>query len=288
MGALKNRFFLYLALTRVDKPECWLLLMWPTWWGLWMASAGAPPLFLFFVFTAGSLLMHSAGCAINDFADRDIDCHVERTKGRPLASRQLHPWEAIGVALVLLLLALILVLSLNWLTVWLAGAALLVAVTYPWFKRFFFLPQAWLGIAFGFGIPMAFSATQGKIPATAWCLMVCNFFWTIAYDTEYAMVDRNDDLKIGIKTAAISFGRYDVFAIMTCYAAMLSVFAVTGWYAGLGRWFFFACGLAASGVVFQYFLIRSRDRMRCLSAFRWNNGIGFILFLGILLDYALI
>ncbi len=284
---MESRVFLYLRLIRIEKPIGYMLLMWPTLWGLWMAAEGWPGWPFFLIFTVGSVLMHSAGCAINDFADRDFDRHVKRTKDRPLTSGKIAPWEAIMVGVVLLLVSLLLVLQLNALTLKLAVVALFFAVTYPWFKRFFALPQAYLGIAFGFGIPMAFAAVTGAIPATAWCLMLGNLFWTLAYDTEYAMVDRDDDLKIGIRTSAITFGCFDVAAVMLCYALMLLILALTGFSAGLG--YGFAAGLicAVFCVVLQYRLIRTRERMRCHLAFRCNNLIGLVLFGGILLDYAL-
>ncbi|MDL2284659.1 4-hydroxybenzoate octaprenyltransferase [Oxalobacter sp. OttesenSCG-928-P03] len=284
---MSSRILLYLRLIRIDKPIGYMLLMWPTLWGLWVAAGGWPGWPLFLIFTAGSVLMHSAGCAINDFADRDFDRFVKRTKDRPLTAGEIAPWEAVMVAVVLSLLSFLLILRLNALVLQLAVVALVLAGTYPWFKRFFVVPQAWLGIAFGFGIPMAFAAVRGEIPMTAWYLMLGNLFWTLAYDTEYAMVDRDDDLKVGIRTSAITFGQYDVFAVMLCYALMLLVLFVAGLDAGLGGWFVAGLVAAAICVVFQYRLIRTRERMKCFLAFRGNNLIGLSLFAGILLDYTL-
>ena len=220
---MENRFMLYLRLVRLDKPIGSLLLLWPTLCALWIASDGKPDWYLVLVFVLGTVLMRSAGCAINDFADRDFDRHVKRTADRPLTSGKLRPLEAVWVACSLAFLSFLLVLSLNWLTVGLSVIALVVAATYPLFKRFFALPQAYLGIAFGFGIPMAFAAVQNNVPWIAWFLLLANIFWALAYDTEYAMVDRDDDLKIGIFTSAITFGRYDVLAVMACYFMMLII-----------------------------------------------------------------
>ena len=284
---MKSRLFLYLRLIRLAKPTGYMLLVWPTLWGLWIAAKGWPGWSLFLIFTAGAILMHSAGCAINDFADRDFDRHVERTRDRPLTAGEIAPWEAVMVALVLSCLSLALILHLNALTLQLAVVALILAATYPWFKRFFAVPQAYLGIAFGFGIPMAFAAVQGSVPATAWYLMLGNLFWTLAYDTQYAMVDRDDDLKIGIRTSAITFGRFDVLAVMLSYALMLVIFFMTGLHAGLGVWFMAGLSGAALCAIFQYRLIRTRDRMKCFAAFHHNNWIGVIFFIGIWLDYAL-
>ena len=221
---MKTRMQLYWQLVRMDKP-------------LWIAAEGKPSVSLVLLFTLGTVLMRSAGCAINDFADRDIDRYVKRTAMRPLTSGRIKAAEAIWVAVVLSAISFLLVLFLNNLTIGLSFVALFVAATYPWFKRFFALPQAYLGIAFGFGIPMAFAAVQNTLPLNAWLLLLGNVFWSLAYDTEYAMVDRDDDLKIGIRTSAITFGRFDVAAVMGCYAAMLSIQLYVGLRENLGGWF---------------------------------------------------
>ena len=281
-----NRLTLYVRLVRLDKPIGILLLLWPTLIALWIAADGPPDWNLLVIFTLGTVLMRSAGCAINDYADRDIDKHVQRTAERPLTSGLIHGWEAVAVAGVLAVLAFLLILPLNALTKQMSVAAVIIAATYPYFKRFFAIPQAYLGIAFGFGIPMAFAAVQNDVPALAWWLLAANVFWAVAYDTEYAMVDRDDDLKIGIRTSAITFGRFDVAAVMLCYGAALAIIFVCGWHAGLRYWF--AAGVAVAGAIalFHYTLIRDRDRMRCFYAFRHNNWLGAALFAGVAVDYA--
>ncbi|MDB5761694.1 MAG: ubiA [Herminiimonas sp.] len=282
-----NRLQLYLRLVRLDKPIGILLLLWPTLAALWFASDGRPDWRLVVIFCIGTALMRSAGCAINDFADRDFDKHVQRTAERPLTSGRIAPWEAVMVAAVLALISFLLILPLNALTRQLSVAAVLIAASYPYFKRFFAIPQAYLGIAFGFGIPMAFAAAQGTVPAAAWLLLLANIFWAVAYDTEYAMVDRDDDLKIGIRTSAITFGRYDVPAVMLCYAIALLMILLVGWQYGLRAWFVAGLLVAAGCAVYHYLLIRERDRMRCFAAFRHNNWLGAAVFGGIALDYAL-
>lgn len=282
-----NRLHLYFRLVRLDKPIGTLLLLWPTLWALWLASEGVPDWKLLVIFTLGTFLMRSAGCAINDYADRDIDKFVKRTAERPLTTGRIQAWEALMVAAVLTLLALLLILPLNALTKQLAVAAAVIAGTYPYFKRFFAIPQAYLGIAFGFGIPMAFAAVQDSVPPVAWVLLIANVFWAVAYDTEYAMVDRDDDLKIGIKTAAITFGRFDVMAIMLCYAMTLALIMVSGWQFGLGAWFHAGLLAAAGMAAYHYTLIRDRERMSCFAAFRHNNWLGAAIFAGVVLDYAL-
>jgi 4-hydroxybenzoate polyprenyltransferase len=282
-----NKLALYFRLVRLDKPIGTLLLLWPTLVSLWLASDGKPAPALLLIFTLGTALMRSAGCAINDFADRDIDKHVKRTAERPLTSGRIAPWEALAVAAALALVAFVLILPLNTLTKQLSVAAVVIAATYPYFKRFFAIPQAYLGIAFGFGIPMAFAAVQGQVPAVAWWLLLANVFWAVAYDTEYAMVDRDDDLKIGIRTSAITFGRFDVAAVMLCYGAALVIDLVCGWQLGLRSWFVAGIALAGAMALYHYTLIRERDRMRCFTAFRHNNWLGAALFAGVALDYAL-
>lgn len=282
-----TRLQLYFRLIRLDKPIGILLLLWPTLSALWLASDGKPDWKLVLIFTLGTAMMRSAGCAINDYADRDFDKHVKRTAERPLTSGKIAAWEALMVAAVLALLSFALILPLNSLTKQLSVAAVLIAASYPYFKRFFAIPQAYLGIAFGFGIPMAFAAVQGTVPAAAWLLLIGNVFWAVAYDTEYAMVDRDDDLKIGIKTSAITFGRFDVAAVMLCYALTFAVTLLVGWQYGLRLWFVAGLMVAAACAAYHYTLIRERDRMRCFAAFRHNNWLGAAVFGGIALDYLL-
>ena len=282
-----NKLSLYFRLIRLDKPIGILLLLWPTLIALWIAADGKPAPAIVFIFALGTALMRSAGCAINDYADRDIDKHVKRTAERPLTSGRIKSWEALAVAAALALLAFLLIWPLNTLTKQLSVAAVLIAGSYPYFKRFFAIPQAYLGIAFGFGIPMGFAAVQDQVPALAWWLLLANVFWAVAYDTEYAMVDRDDDLKIGIRTSAITFGRFDIAAVMLCYGAALAIVLVCGWQAGL-RWPFVAgIALAAGIALYHYTLIRDRERMACFAAFRHNNWLGAALFAGVAVDYAL-
>jgi len=282
-----NRLALYARLIRIDKPIGILLLLWPTLAALWLASDGKPDWTLLAIFTLGTVLMRSAGCAVNDFADRDFDKHVKRTAERPLTSGKLAAWEALMVAAVLAVAAFALILPLNALTKQLSVAAVLIAASYPYFKRFFAIPQAYLGIAFGFGIPMGFAAVQNAVPPAAWLLLIANIFWAVAYDTEYAMVDRDDDLKIGIKTSAITFGRFDVLAVMLCYAVSFTIILLVGWQYGLRAWFIAGLLVATGCALYHYRLIRERDRMGCFAAFRHNNWLGAAVFAGIALDYAL-
>lgn len=282
-----NRLQLYFRLIRLDKPIGILLLLWPTLWALWFASDGKPDWALVAIFTLGTVLMRSAGCAVNDYADRDFDKHVQRTVDRPITSGKIKPKEALLVALVLTLIAFALILPLNTLTKQLSIAAVIIAASYPYFKRFFAIPQAYLGIAFGFGIPMGFAAVQGTVPAAAWWLLVANIFWAVAYDTEYAMVDREDDLKIGMKTSAITFGRYDVVAVMFCYAATLLIIFIVGWQFGLRAWFVAGLLIAGACAIYHYTLIRNRERSGCFAAFRHNNWLGAAIFGGVALDYLL-
>jgi 4-hydroxybenzoate polyprenyltransferase len=287
INATKSRLALYYRLVRLDKPIGAVLLLWPTLAALWLASSGVPAWHLLVIFSAGTLLMRSAGCAINDYADRDIDKHVKRTADRPLTSGRITGKEALLVAGLLALLSFALVLPLNALTKQLSVAAVLIAATYPYLKRFFAIPQAYLGIAFGFGIPMAYAAVQNTVPAVAWWLLLANVFWAIAYDTEYAMVDRDDDLKIDIKTSAITFGRFDVAAVMLCYLVSLLIWLVCGWQLGLRTWFVSGIAVAAGCAIYHYTLIRTRERAGCFAAFRHNNWLGAAIFAGVALDYAL-
>ncbi|MES2039159.1 MAG: 4-hydroxybenzoate octaprenyltransferase [Pseudomonadota bacterium] len=276
----------YIKLVRLHKPIGILLLLWPTLAALWIASNGQPDWHLVLIFSLGTALMRSAGCAINDYADRDFDKHVKRTADRPLTSGKISGKEAVGVAVVLALISFCLILPLNTLTKMLSVAAVVVAGSYPYFKRFFAIPQAYLGIAFGFGIPMAFAAVQNTVPMAAWILLLANVFWAVAYDTEYAMVDRDDDLKIGIKTSAITFGSYDVFAVMLCYALSFMLISLVGWQLGLRTWFFAGMGVAVAFSLYHYTLIRDRERMACFAAFVNNNWLGAAIFAGIAIDYA--
>jgi 4-hydroxybenzoate polyprenyltransferase len=282
-----NRLSLYFRLVRLDKPIGTLLLLWPTLNALWLASDGHPDWTLVGIFALGTLLMRSAGCAINDYADRDFDKHVQRTKDRPITAGLIAPKEALIVAVVLALISFALILPLNALTKQLSVFAVIVAATYPYFKRFFAIPQAYLGIAFGFGIPMAFAAVQSQVPAAAWWLLLANVFWSVAYDTAYAMVDREDDLKIGMKTSAITFGRHDVVAIMVCYALSLGLILIVGWQYGLRTWFLLGMLAAAGCAMYHYTLIRTRERGPCFAAFRHNNWLGAAVFAGIALDYLM-
>ena len=276
-----QRFKLYWQLTRMQKPIGILLLLWPTLWALLIASHGNPGWKLIFIFTMGTVLMRAAGCAINDWADRDIDRYVERTENRPLTSGQIKPIEALLVFVVLSLCALGLIVSLNKLVLLLSVIAAFLAASYPFTKRFFALPQAYLGIAFGFGIPMAFAAVQEALPVTAWLMLIANIFWALAYDTEYAMVDRDDDLKLGIRTAAITFGRFDVLAVMICYALCLSLLALVGYLEELDSWYYIGLGVAAGIAVYHYTLIKSRTREGCFAAFNHNNWFGAAVFAGV-------
>lgn len=282
-GGVAGRLSVYLRLTRLHRPIGILLLIWPTLWALFIAADGWPPLYPLFAFCLGTVLMRSAGCAINDFADRDIDGSVRRTVDRPLARGQIAPWEAVLVFVVLSLLALPLVFPFGPLVWALAVVAAILAGSYPYFKRFFAIPQAYLGIAFGFGIPMAFAALTGEVPLTAWIMLVANVFWTIAYDTEYAMVDRDDDLHLGIRTSAITFGRHDVLAVMVCYAAALLLMAWVGVRAQLFPGLWLGLLLAAAIAAYHWTLIRHRERAGCFKAFNHNNWFGAAIFLGVLL-----
>ncbi|MBU1665080.1 MAG: 4-hydroxybenzoate octaprenyltransferase [Gammaproteobacteria bacterium] len=279
---LTERLSLYEKLMRLDKPIGILLLAWPTLWGLWLSGAGEPDPMVFWIFALGVVLMRSAGCVINDYADRHFDAHVERTKNRPLAAGQVSEKEALWLAGGLALLAFLLLLPLqNTLLIGLSFAALFLAATYPFTKRFFAVPQAYLGVAFGFGIPMAYAAQLDFIPAEAWLLMLANVFWAMAYDTEYAMVDREDDLKIGIKTSAITFGKHDVTAVMACYGLTLLTLAWVGSRLHLGWPFYLGLAAAAGVAVYHWTLIRERDPARCFKAFLHNNWFGGAVFAGI-------
>jgi len=283
---LRDRLDQYEKLMRLDKPIGSLLLLWPTLWALWLASLGQPDWWLVGIFSLGTVLMRSAGCVINDYADRDFDLHVARTKARPLTAGKVSTKEALGLFTFLVLCSFLLIIPI-WspLIFVLALVALFLAASYPFTKRFFAIPQAYLGIAFGFGIPMSYAAQLGSVPTEAWWLLLANVFWAVAYDTEYAMVDRPDDLKIGIKTSAITFGRFDVAAIMICYAAAFALIAWVG--LDLRRsWLYFA-GLAGASALalYHYTLIRGRQGPPCFKAFLHNNWVGASIFAGIILDF---
>jgi 4-hydroxybenzoate polyprenyltransferase len=274
----------YLRLLRLDKPIGILLLLWPTLWGLWFAADGLPPAHILLIFCLGVVLMRSAGCAINDYADRDFDAHVERTRMRPLATGEVSRGEALLLAGGLALLAFILILPLNRLVILLSFPALFLAASYPFTKRFFAIPQAYLGIAFGFGIPMAYAAVRGEVPPEAWLLLLANLFWSVAYDTEYAMVDRPDDLKLGIRTSAITFGKFDIAAVGLCYAATLALLTWLGWRVGFGLLFYFGLLAAAGIALYHLWLIRQRERSACFKAFLHNTWFGFAVFASLVLD----
>jgi 4-hydroxybenzoate polyprenyltransferase len=281
-----RRLDAYERLIRLDKPIGTLLLLWPTLWALWLASRGTPRLDYFLIFFVGTVLMRSAGCAINDYADRDFDPHVERTRLRPLAAGEIRPYEALWVAAALAAAAFALVLFLNRLAIALSVVGVAIAATYPYCKRFFSLPQAYLGIAFGFGIPMAYAAIQEHLPLECWLLLAANVFYAFAYDTEYAMVDREDDAKIGIRTSALTLGRWDVAAVMASYVAMLALLAIVGVSVGLTWPYYVGLAVAAAMMVHHWRLIRHRSREGCFRAFMHNNWVGAAVFAGIALSLA--
>ena len=281
------RLSLWLDLIRWNRPAGTYLLLWPTLTALWIAAAGFPGWHLLAVFVLGTFLMRSAGCAFNDVADREFDRHVERTAARPVTSGAVSPREALGVGAMLALAAFALVLTTNRAAVMWSFGAVAVTLVYPFTKRVFAMPQAVLGLAFSFGIPMAFAAARGEVPALAWWLLLGNLFWVLAYDTEYAMVDRDDDLKIGIKTSAITLGRFDVAGVMAFYAIFIASWAALG--ARLGyRWPYFAgLAVAAAIALWHFTLIRTRSRDGCFRAFRLNHWLGFAVFAGVLAHFAL-
>jgi 4-hydroxybenzoate polyprenyltransferase len=285
-SALSARLTLYERLMRLDKPIGTLLLLWPTLWALWLASDGKPAGRVVWIFVLGTLLMRSAGCVMNDLADWRFDAKVKRTQDRPLATGAVSRGEAWVLAAALTLAAFALVLSLNRLTVLLSFAALGLAATYPLTKRFLAIPQAYLGIAFGFGIPMGYAAVLGTIPTEGWWLLAANIFWAIAYDTEYAMVDRDDDVRIGIKTAAITLGRYEVAAVMVCYGATLALLAGIGIHRDMGALYYGGLLVSATLMAYHYRLVRGRDRDACFKAFNHNNWVGAVIFAGMYTDFA--
>jgi 4-hydroxybenzoate polyprenyltransferase len=284
---LTERLSLYLQLTRLNRPIGILLLLWPTLWGVWIAGAGHPAWHIVSIFVLGTVLMRSAGCAINDVADRDFDRHVKRTRERPVTSGRISPREAVWVAVCLSLLAFFLILPLNSLTLLLSFPAVFLATSYPYTKRFLAIPQAYLGFAFGFGIPMTFAAQLGDVPPVAWLLLVANVFWAIAYDTEYAMVDRDDDIHLGIHSSALLFGEYDVLAVMVCYAVTLVLLAIAGLMIDAGVLYFVGLMLAEGIALYHYHLIKHRQREQCFKAFLHNNWFGAMVFGGIVLDFLM-
>ena len=283
---MRDRIVAYAYLIRLDKPIGTLLLLWPTLWALWLASGGFPQWHLLIIFILGTFLMRSAGCAINDYADQDFDRHVLRTKDRPITSGKISGKEALMVAGSLALIAFLLIQPLNALTKELSFFALAVAILYPFTKRFFAIPQAVLGIAFGFGIPMAYAAVLDFIPLEAWVLFIGNIFWAIAYDTAYAMVDRDDDLRLGLRTSAITFGRFDVIAIALSYGVLFLSQIRVAQLANLSNYFWVGWCLALACAVYHLKLVSTRKREECFKAFRHNNWLGGFLFLGILLGLA--
>lgn len=284
---IRQRFYQYILLTRLNKPIGIYLLLWPTLWALWIAAEGFPHFGVLVVFVLGTVLMRSAGCAINDYADRDFDAHIERTEGRPLAQGLVKPEEALLVTAVLSLVAFLLVLTMNALTIKLSFLALALAVLYPFTKRFTFIPQVFLGAAFAMSIPMAFAAQTGEIPLLAWLIFVVAMTWPVAYDTIYAMVDRDEDLKVGIKSTAILFGEMDVAAVMFLQAMVLVGLYFIGDHAGLS-WFYWSSLVIAAGLMlYQFLLIKERNAEKCFKAFLNSHYVGLVVFLGLVGDYFL-
>ena len=281
LALIAKRLDAYERLVRLDKPIGALLLLWPTLWAVWLASGGQPSLKIVIVFVLGTFLMRSAGCAINDYADRDFDPHVKRTRERPLAAREIAPGEALAVAAVLALAAFGLTLLLNGMAIALSFLGLAIAAAYPFAKRFFVLPQLVLGVAFGFGIPMAYAAVQEALPPECWLLLAANVCYSFAYDTEYAMVDRDDDARLGIHTSALFLGNRDVAAVMASYAGMLALLAATGARLELAWPYYAGLAVAAGMMLYHWRLIRDRSREGCFRAFRHNNWVGGAIFAGI-------
>ena len=288
MQRLSQRLALYLDLIRWSRPAGSYLLLWPTLSALWIAASGFPGWHLLIVFVLGTFLMRSAGCAVNDVADRDFDRHVKRTAQRPVTSGAVSTKEALTLGAVLALAAFALVLTTNATTIAWSFAALAISIAYPFTKRFFSMPQAVLGVAFSFGIPMAFAATQSQVPSLAWWLLIGNLFWVLAYDTEYAMVDRDDDLEIGIQTSAITLGRFDVIGVMAFYAAFIAIWAALGVRLGSHWPYFTGLAVAAMIAAWHFGLIRDRSRDGCFRAFRLNHWLGFAVFVGVVADHALV
>jgi 4-hydroxybenzoate polyprenyltransferase len=286
VSTVRDKLTLYLDLIRWNRPAGWLLLLWPSLSALWVAAEGWPGAHLLAVFVLGTVLMRSAGCCVNDVADRDFDRHVKRTAQRPVTSGRIGVKEALAVGAALAFCAFLLVLTTTPVAIAWSFPALAVALAYPYAKRVVSMPQAVLGVAFSFGIPMAYAAVLNEVPWQAWALLLANLFWVLAYDTEYAMVDRDDDLKIGMKTSAITLGRWDVLAVTAFYVVHLALWALLLWPAAGGVWFGVAWGVAAVQVVWHHLMIRDRTREGCFRAFRLNHWLGFTLFAGIALQYA--
>ncbi len=287
VGSWKSRLALYWQLVRGDRPIGWLLLLWPTWWGLWIAAGGLPPLWILFVFSAGVWLTRSAGCVINDYADRWLDPHVERTKARPLATGAVRGREALGLFAVLMLAAFALVLTLDRLTIAMSFIGVLLAASYPYLKRYTHLPQVYLGLAFGWGIPMAFAAVRGEVPAVAWLLYAANIVWATAYDTWYAMVDREDDIRMGSRSTAILFGDMDLVAQGVLYGLFFVALVLVGQRADMGMYYWAGLAVAAGLVAYEFVIARRRDRAACFRAFLHNHWVGLAVFAGIAADLAL-
>lgn len=281
----RERFRQYWKLVRGDRPIGWLLLLWPTWWGLWIAAKGVPPVWILVVFTLGVWLTRSAGCVINDYADRWLDPQVERTRGRPLATGAVRGREALVLFAVLMLVAFALVLTMNRLTVWMSFVGVVLAASYPYLKRYTYLPQVYLGLAFGWGIPMGFAAVQGTVPPVAWLLYGANILWSTAYDTWYAMVDRDDDIRMGAKSTAILFGELDLVAQGVLYGLVFATLALVGQQADMGIWYWGGLGVAVLLVAYEFVIARYRDRAACFRAFLHNHWVGMAIFAGIALDY---
>ncbi len=286
-STLRSRLPDFLALTRMDRPIGIFLLLWPTWWALWLAADGIPSLHLFVVFTLGVVVMRAAGCVINDYADRRFDGHVERTRNRPLATGAVSPGEALTLFVALVMVAAMLVATTNRLTIYLSLVAVALAATYPFMKRFTYFPQVVLGAAFSWGIPMAFAATLGHVPRLAWLLLAANLLWTVAYDTLYAMVDRDDDLRIGIRSTAILFGSADLTMVGLLQVLTLATLALAGRQYGAGPLYWVALATAAGLFAQQLWSVRKRERHACFGAFLANNRVGLVIFAGIALDLAM-
>ncbi|ROP60247.1 4-hydroxybenzoate polyprenyltransferase [Enterobacter sp. BIGb0383] len=281
----QNKLLAYHRLMRTDKPIGTFLLLWPTLWALWLATSGVPPVWILVVFVAGVWLMRAAGCVVNDYADRKIDGHVKRTANRPMPSGAVTEKEARNLFVLLVVLSFLLVLTLNTMTILLSVAALALAWVYPFMKRYTHLPQVVLGAAFGWSIPMAFAAVGETVPLSCWLLFLTNILWAVAYDTEYAMVDRDDDLKIGVKSTAILFGRYDKLIIGILQLAVLVLMVLVGWLNALGGIFYAAVAVAGALFIWQQKLIAGRERDACFKAFMNNNYVGLVLFLGLAISY---
>lgn len=280
-----ERLLQYALLARLHRPIGILLLLWPTLWGLWIAGDGNPDPLVLIIFVLGVVLMRSAGCVINDYADRNFDLHVARTRDRPMAAGRVSTSEALGLFVVLSLAAFVLVIQLNRLTIQLSLIAIIFAASYPFLKRYTHLPQFYLGAAFGWAIPMGFAAQTNALPAVVWVLFVANVFWAVAYDTQYSMVDRDDDIKIGVKSTAILFGTYDNLLIGLAHAMTLAVLVLAGVLVGLGVFYYLSLAIAAALAVYQQYLTHDRQRDGCFRAFLNNNWLGAAIFCGLVLDY---